>query len=39
VHEYDELDHARVFDAMETALVDVPQYLEAVNRHLERLRT
>ena len=39
VHGYDELDHARVFDAMENALIDVPQYVEAVNRHLERLST
>jgi len=34
VHEYDELDHDRVYDALGTALRDIPMYLAAVDRHL-----
>ena len=34
VHEYDELDHARVFEALGRALIDIPAYLGAVQRHL-----
>ena len=34
VHEYEEIDSARVFAALGEALVDIPRYLEAVNRHV-----
>lgn len=34
VHEYDELDHARVFEALARALTDIPAYVGAVQRHL-----
>lgn len=37
VHEYDELDHARVFEAVETSLKDVPAYLDGVVRFLDHL--
>jgi len=36
VHDYDEIDPALVFDAIGTALRDVPGYLAAVQRFLER---
>jgi len=35
VHEYDQLDHDRVFEALSAALHDVPEYLASVNRYLE----
>ena len=34
--EYDEIDARKVFDALGSALDDVPAYLAAVNRWLER---
>lgn len=34
VHEYDELDHDRVFEGIGTALADIPTYLAAIDRHL-----
>jgi uncharacterized protein YutE (UPF0331/DUF86 family) len=34
VHEYDELDPDRVFEAIRTALADIPAYLAAIDRHL-----
>lgn len=36
VHDYDDVDPARVFDAIGTALRDVPQYLAAVQRFVEK---
>ena len=36
VHEYDEIDARKLFDALGSALDDVPAYLAAVNRWLER---
>ena len=36
VHDYDELDHARVFEAVGRALIDIPAYLGAVQRHLPK---
>ena len=36
VHEYDEFDHARVFEALGRALTDIPAYLGAVQRHLPK---
>ena len=34
VHDYDDLDPHRVFDALRAAVVDVPRYVAAVNAHL-----
>lgn len=36
VHEYDEIDPAKVFDALHTALRDVREYLRRVNEFLNR---
>ena len=35
VHEYDEIDARKLFDALGAALDDVPAYLAAVNRWIE----
>ena len=35
VHDYEEIDHAKVFDALTDAVRDVPRYLDAVNQHLK----
>lgn len=35
VHEYEELDSARVFAALTEALRDIPRYLDGVNRYLK----
>jgi len=35
VHAYEDLDPARVYDALGTALADVPAYLSAIRRFLE----
>jgi uncharacterized protein YutE (UPF0331/DUF86 family) len=37
VHEYDEIDHRRVFEALTTALVDIPRYVASVETYLQRL--
>ena len=37
VHEYDEIDHQRVFEAVGSAIVDIPAYLAAVMRFLDDL--
>lgn len=34
VHDYEGLDHAKVFAALVDALDDVPQYLDRIHRHL-----
>lgn len=34
VHDYEGIDHAKVFAALGDALEDVPQYLERINRHI-----
>jgi uncharacterized protein YutE (UPF0331/DUF86 family) len=34
VHDYEEIDQAKVFDAIQSALDDVPHYLAAVRRFL-----
>lgn len=34
VHDYEEIDQAKVFDAIQSALDDVPNYLAAVRRFL-----
>jgi uncharacterized protein YutE (UPF0331/DUF86 family) len=34
VHEYDALDPVRVFEALETALADVPLYIERLNQYV-----
>jgi uncharacterized protein YutE (UPF0331/DUF86 family) len=36
VHEYDEVDPARVFEGLEAALRDVPIYLSKVNTYVGR---
>jgi uncharacterized protein YutE (UPF0331/DUF86 family) len=36
VHEYDEIDAARVHEAASVAVRDVPEYVRSVQRHLER---
>jgi len=35
VHEYDELDPVKVYEALATAVEDVPQYLDAVRKFLD----
>ena len=37
VHEYDEIDPARIHEALQTAARDVPQYLTHVHSYIERL--
>jgi len=37
VQEYDEIDPARIHEALQTAARDVPQYLMNVHRYLDRL--
>jgi uncharacterized protein YutE (UPF0331/DUF86 family) len=37
VHEYDEIDPARIHEALQTAARDVPQYLTHVHEYMERL--
>jgi uncharacterized protein YutE (UPF0331/DUF86 family) len=37
VHEYDEIDPARIHEALRTAARDVPQYLACIHAHIERL--
>jgi uncharacterized protein YutE (UPF0331/DUF86 family) len=37
VHVYDEIDPARVFRALHSALQDIPAYLEQVNAYLDRI--
>lgn len=36
VHEYNEIDPARVFDALQTAVLEIPQYLAKVNDFITR---
>lgn len=35
-HEYDEIDPRRVYEALQAALADIPQYLEQVRDYLDR---
>lgn len=37
VHEYDEIDPARIHEALQAAARDVPEYLKHVHGHVERL--
>jgi len=37
VHEYDEIDPARIHEALQTAARDVPQYLTHLHEYMERL--
>jgi uncharacterized protein YutE (UPF0331/DUF86 family) len=37
VHEYDEIDPARIHQALQMAVRDVPQYLAHVHRYIDRL--
>lgn len=37
VHEYDEIDHRRVFDAVTTSLVDIPRYVSSLSGYLNRM--
>jgi uncharacterized protein YutE (UPF0331/DUF86 family) len=34
VHEYNELDPAKVFDALQAAVRDIPEYLAKVNKYI-----
>ena len=36
VHEYDEIDPSKIFEALQTAARDVPQYLTHVHSYIER---
>ncbi len=36
VHEYNEIDHQKVFEGLLSALRDIPTYLNGVRKHLER---
>ncbi len=36
VHDYDDLDHRLVFEALGNALGEIPRYLAAVNTYLKR---
>jgi uncharacterized protein YutE (UPF0331/DUF86 family) len=36
VHEYDEIDPERVFEGVQAAVHDVPEYLRHVERHLQK---
>jgi len=36
VHEYDDLDPSKVFDALQAAMEDIPQYLARVNDFITR---
>ena len=36
VHDYDTIDPARVHEALQSAVRDVPAYLKGMNQHLER---
>ena len=38
VHEYDEIDHRRVFDALTAALKDIPRYVSSIEAYLQRLK-
>ena len=38
VHDYDDLDPALVFEALEAALLDIPRYLAAVNDGAKAIR-
>lgn len=37
VHEYDEIDAAKVFEALQVAVQQLPTYLDHVNRFIEKL--
>jgi len=36
VHEYDEIDPRRVYEGLQAAVRDIPEYLRRVNEHVER---
>ena len=36
VHEYDEIDPRRVYEGLQAAVRDIPEYLRRVHEHLER---
>ena len=37
VHEYDEIDPRRVYEGLQAAVRDIPEYLRRVHEHLERV--
>ena len=39
VHDYDDIDPAKVYDALQSATKDVPEYLSHVRRYLDRLES
>ena len=36
VHEYDEVDQARVYEALRGAVKDIPDYLRAIQHYVEK---
>lgn len=36
VHEYNELDHSKIFDALQAAIEDIPRYLTHVGEFVDR---
>lgn len=39
VHEYNEIDPARVYEGLQAAVRDIPQYLTHIHQYLQRLPT
>ncbi len=37
VHDYDDIDPSKVYDALQSATKDIPEYLSHVRRYLDRL--
>ena len=37
IHEYDEIDPRRVWEGLQAAVRDIPEYLRRVHEHLERI--
>ena len=37
IHEYDEIDPRRVYEGLQAAVRDIPEYLRRVHEHLERI--
>ncbi len=39
VHDYDDIDPTKVYDALQSATKDIPEYLSHVRRYLDRLES
>lgn len=37
VHEYDEIDPQKVYEGLQAAVRDIPQYLAHIHQHIQRL--